>query len=140
MERQMQILSRMEHKMNEKIKADCRLCGRTTRASRRRVGSESSLHTGSTLKLVEGWSTAQRGSVAKTDRPVKEAKEEERGRDPRKAERNDLEGLKLCTLDLCDFSHKGGGCNLIMYHVATLVALIRIGRALLFCRVIVFPA
>ncbi|EYC06232.1 hypothetical protein Y032_0077g1094 [Ancylostoma ceylanicum] len=33
-----------------KIKAYCRLCGRTTRASRRRVGSESSLHTDSTLK------------------------------------------------------------------------------------------
>ncbi|EYC06226.1 hypothetical protein Y032_0077g1094 [Ancylostoma ceylanicum] len=37
-----------------KIKAYCRLCGRTTRASRRRVGSESSLHTDSTLKPVDG--------------------------------------------------------------------------------------
>ncbi|EYB85164.1 hypothetical protein Y032_0303g1888 [Ancylostoma ceylanicum] len=49
------------------IKANWRTCGCTTGASRRRVGSESSHHTYSiTLKLVEGWSTARLGSVAKT--------------------------------------------------------------------------
>ncbi|EYC40085.1 hypothetical protein Y032_0629g840 [Ancylostoma ceylanicum] len=35
--------------MHLEIKANCRICGHTTRASRRRVESESSLHTGSIM-------------------------------------------------------------------------------------------